>query len=125
LDLNAKIKATNNTSIKACQKANKNYWSDSPTAGHATDSCESSMFVKKWIFASNWMSYHVSKFRWLVVHLMESGVKEHSCLNYWSDKEDSLSEDEYYDQEKKDELEEDPISQSSLGLFRDAPEYAK
>jgi hypothetical protein len=87
LDMNAKMKATNN-SIMVCQKANSTKsWSDSPTAGRVTDPCES-MLITKWKSAVDWTPYHVSQFllRWLAVH---RGDKVPSQFNYWANEEES------------------------------------
>jgi hypothetical protein len=85
LDMNAKMKVAN-TSIIVFQKANSTKsWSDSPTAGHVTDPCES-ILITEWKSAADWTPYHVSQIRWLVVHCSD---KTPSQFNYWADEEES------------------------------------
>jgi hypothetical protein len=90
LNFNADIKAIN-TSIKLCEKTNKKkLWSDSPTAGHVTDPCES-MLITEWKLSSDWIPHRVAQHRWLVLHHLE---KVHESLDYWSDEEEDQEEDE-------------------------------
>jgi hypothetical protein len=87
LNFNADIKALN-TSIMVCHKINaRKLWSDSPTLAYVTDVCES-MLKTEWKCASDWIPHHVSQFRWLVIHHLET---ERSDLEYWSDKDDKDS----------------------------------
>jgi hypothetical protein len=102
LNLNADVKAIN-TSIMLCHKTNaRKLWSDTPTSPFVTDVCES-MLMTEWKYATDWIPYRVSQYRWLLIHRLE---KERSQLNYWSDEEtdsDSDEDDEDDDLPKKKE----------------------
>jgi hypothetical protein len=117
LDMNAKMKAAN-TSIMLCQKANSTKsWSDSPTAGHVTDPCES-MLLTEWRNASDWTAYRVSQIRWLVVHRAD---RTPSQLNYWEDDDDSDDSDSDSSEESETEADKEDTDKT----FGPLPRYSR